>query len=201
MTKTVEVLDALMGSGKTYVTPTHEVYVAKAGDYVLYVGEGKVGRHKHCRGGVSHVYGLNLCHFTNTEVTVEVVHLSDSKVECEKLESELIRSLKPALNKAINNVQMSFVVKQLIGRKIEHAGKGSYCAALLQHVLDNNDIDRMLGGFMLDKNTNSPMYKAMIRSKKFNQLFEEVPYITNARCFRIRQSLLKSSQAAHETNT
>ena len=191
MTKTVEVLDALMGSGKTNVTPTHEVYVAKAGEYVLYVGEGKIGRHKHCKGGVSHVYGLNLCHFTNTEITVEVVHLSDNKAECEKLESDLICSLKPALNKAVNSTQMTSVVKQLLERKIRHVTKDSHYSALLQHVLDNNDFDRMIGGFTLDnKNVESPAYKALIRSKKFHELFEEVPYITTTRCYRIRQSLL-----------
>ena len=36
----------------------YEVYVCKLNDEVLYVGQGKLGRHKHCNSGCSHVYEL-----------------------------------------------------------------------------------------------------------------------------------------------
>lgn len=41
----------------------YEVYVCKLNDEVLYVGQGKLGRHNHCKSGCSHVYELNKLHF------------------------------------------------------------------------------------------------------------------------------------------
>jgi hypothetical protein len=181
MTKTVEVLDALMGSGKA----THEVYIASSGEYTLYVGEGKIGRHRHCSGGVSHVYGLNLCHFTNTPIKVEVVHLSSSKEYCEAMESDLIYKLKPCLNKTLHdNTRKADLIRNLLSKNI----------------LTTGNLDHLVGGFIL-----SVENKSMRQSVHFTEFFEEVPYITSSKCFRIRPYLLEDQsqlyKPLYETNT
>ncbi len=197
MTKTVEVLDALMGSGKV----THEVYIASSGEYTLYVGEGKVGRHKHCNGGVSHVYGLNLCHFTNTPIKVEVVHLSSSKEYCEVMESDLIYKLKPCLNKALHdNTRKADSIRNLLSKYIRRHRKDTILSKFFQNILTTGNLDHLIGGFILsDEN------KSMRQSVYFTEFFEEVPYITSSRCFRIKPYLLEDQsqlyKPPHETNT
>ncbi len=52
----------------------YEVYVCKHNDVVLYVGQGKSGRHKHCNSGTSHVYELNKLHFSGVNLNVEIVY-------------------------------------------------------------------------------------------------------------------------------
>ena len=77
----------------------YEVYVVSvAGGDVLYVGQGKLGRHQHCNSGVSHVYGLNRLHFGKVEFKVEVVETFKTKAESEKREVELIKELNPKFN-------------------------------------------------------------------------------------------------------
>jgi len=40
-----------------------EVYLCYLEDEIVYVGSGKLNRHKHCNSGISHVYELNRLHF------------------------------------------------------------------------------------------------------------------------------------------
>ena len=67
-----------------------EVYIAYGGNNeVLYVGQGNIGRHKHCLSGISHNKDLNRYYFNNGEdssMTVEVVHscLSDSEAKAKE---------------------------------------------------------------------------------------------------------------------
>lgn len=79
-----------------------EVYVCKSGEDILYIGQGKLGRHEHCNSGISHVYGLNRLHFGKVDVIIEIDSLHDLKEEAVKRESDLIAKHKPKFNK-VNN--------------------------------------------------------------------------------------------------
>lgn len=76
----------------------YEVYVCKQGDKVIYVGQGKVGRHKHCSNGCSHVYDLNRLHFSGESVEVKVEFVP-TKEEALTKEKFLINMYKPKFNK------------------------------------------------------------------------------------------------------
>ena len=50
-----------------------EVYIAYGGNNeVLYVGQGNIGRHKHCLSGTSHCRELNRYYFSNGENSIFV---------------------------------------------------------------------------------------------------------------------------------
>lgn len=68
----------------------YEVYICKYGEDVLYVGQGKIGRHLHCNSGCSHVYGLNRLRFGDVKFTVEVLSLHKTKESAIKEENRLI---------------------------------------------------------------------------------------------------------------
>ena len=76
----------------------YEVYVVSVDDDVLYIGQGKLGRHQHCDSGLSHVYGLNRLHFGKVKLKVEVVETFKTKAESEKREFELIKKFNPKFN-------------------------------------------------------------------------------------------------------
>lgn len=76
----------------------YEVYVCKKGEIIIYVGEGRFGRHKHCNSGTSHVYGLNKLHFEGEEIEVEVVKVFKTKKEAESYEQTLIDEHLPIYN-------------------------------------------------------------------------------------------------------
>ena len=59
----------------------YEVYMCKFQDAVLYIGSGKIGRHKHCDSGTSNIYGLNRLHFGYVELGVSVVGTFKSQQE------------------------------------------------------------------------------------------------------------------------
>ena len=84
-----------------------EVYVAYGGNNeILYVGQGNIGRHKHCLSGISHNRDLNRYYFTNGEdgsLRVEVLHTSLTQDKAIEIEMELINSLKPLFNSIIPN--------------------------------------------------------------------------------------------------
>ena len=79
-----------------------EVYVAYGeNNEVLYVGQGNIGRHKHCLSGTSHNRDLNRYYFKNggdSSMTVEVVHSCLSDSEAKAKEYEYIKTLKPLFN-------------------------------------------------------------------------------------------------------
>ena len=75
-----------------------EVYVCKQDGVVIYVGEGRFGRHKHCTSGTSHVYALNKLHFDGVEIDVEVVKVFKTKKEAQEYEQLLIDKYLPAHN-------------------------------------------------------------------------------------------------------
>ena len=76
----------------------YEVYVCKLNDEVLYVGQGKLGRHNHCKSGCSHVYELNKLHFLGEKIEVRIVNYFDSRDESLACEKELIKKLYPKFN-------------------------------------------------------------------------------------------------------
>lgn len=76
----------------------YEVYVCKHNDEILYVGQGKAGRHKHCNSGTSHVYELNRLHFGGVNLDVEIVYQDCDVGKVLKKEKDLIQSLKPKFN-------------------------------------------------------------------------------------------------------
>ena len=76
----------------------YEVYVCKKGSEIVYIGEGKFGRHKHCKSGTSHVYELNKLHFEGVELEVKVVKAFETKKEAEHFEKLLIDEHQPIYN-------------------------------------------------------------------------------------------------------
>ena len=74
------------------------MYVCKQDGVVIYVGEGRFGRHKHCTSGTSHVYALNKLHFDGVEIDVEVVKVFKTKREAQEYEQQLIDKYLPAYN-------------------------------------------------------------------------------------------------------
>lgn len=75
-----------------------EVYVCSQDGVIIYVGEGRFGRHKHCTSGTSHVYALNKLHFEGVEIDVEVVKVFKTKKEAQEYEQLLIDKYLPAHN-------------------------------------------------------------------------------------------------------
>lgn len=63
----------------------YEVYICTLDKDVLYIGSGRINRHKHCNSGTSHVYGLNKLHF---EGNIFDVNLKFFLTKEESLEEE-----------------------------------------------------------------------------------------------------------------
>lgn len=76
---------------------THEVYIGRYEGAVVYVGEGRKGRHVHLNSGISNIYIANLLHFRGQRIDVEVIPVKDKK-DAEVLELQLIQELNPAWN-------------------------------------------------------------------------------------------------------
>jgi hypothetical protein len=77
----------------------YEVYTVRdpvTGD-VVYVGEGRKGRHLHVNSGVSHVYTLNKGHFAGVTWDVSV-ELCESKKLASVLENKFIEEFDPICN-------------------------------------------------------------------------------------------------------
>ena len=79
-----------------------EVYIAYSKNReVLYVGQGNIGRHRHCVSGCSHNKELNRYYFLNGEdmsMTIEVVKVFDSEEDSLKFEDGLIILHNPRFN-------------------------------------------------------------------------------------------------------
>lgn len=75
----------------------YEVYIGRYQGAVMYVGEGKKGRHKHLNSGTSALYQANKSHFEGKVLDIEIRPMQ-TKEEAERLEKELIASLSPAWN-------------------------------------------------------------------------------------------------------
>lgn len=75
----------------------YEVYICTLDKDVLYIGSGRINRHKHCNSGTSHVYGLNKLHF---EGNIFDVNLKFFLTKEESLEEEkrLINQHLPRFN-------------------------------------------------------------------------------------------------------
>lgn len=84
---------------------THEVYVCKHNDVIVYIGKGTNGRHKHCISGCSHVFELNKIFFTEGVDSLEVVVVKElsSNQEAVELEKYLIGLYQPKFNKVFTN--------------------------------------------------------------------------------------------------
>ena len=78
----------------------YEVYMCKVNGEIVYIGQGKVGRSRHCVSGISHVYELNRMHFSEmrNSVEVEIVKFFVSKDDALKLELDLIKKHLPRFN-------------------------------------------------------------------------------------------------------
>ena len=92
----------------------YEVYICKYEDVVLYIGQGKLGRHTHCNSGLSHVYGLNRLHFGKVNFTVEVLSLHESQTEALEEERKLIYLHAPKFNKRNNDINGHYKLNNLL---------------------------------------------------------------------------------------
>lgn len=80
----------------------HIVYAAHdVNGNCLYIGEGQPYRYKHITSGTSHIYEANRLHFAGVRIIVEVLHTGLTKKESERIESELIKEMKPLWNKGV----------------------------------------------------------------------------------------------------
>jgi len=79
-----------------------EVYLAYGlEDELLYVGQGNIGRNKHCLNGCSHNKSLNRYYFLNGEdgsITTKVYSYYECEKEAIVKEVELIKDLSPLYN-------------------------------------------------------------------------------------------------------
>lgn len=76
----------------------YEVYCAYNEKEIIYIGYGKIGRHKHCISGISHVYNLNKEHFCGRPVQVKVLKYFSTNKEAKEAEKKLISFCKPKYN-------------------------------------------------------------------------------------------------------
>ena len=81
----------------------YEVYIVKLKQTIVYIGSGRLNRHKHATSGISHVYALNKLHFEHDGlVTVHIMAENLSQERSLELELELIKHYKPPYNKKDN---------------------------------------------------------------------------------------------------
>ena len=83
--------------GKVLKRDWSEVYLCYLEDEIVYIGSGKLNRHKHCNSGTSHVYALNKLHFEGIVFDVKVQKYESRKIADEK-ERELIKLHLPKYN-------------------------------------------------------------------------------------------------------
>ena len=93
---------------------SYEVYICKHEDDVLYVGQGRLGRHTHCISGCSHVYGLNRLHFGKVNFTVEVLSIHETQKEALEEELRLISLHTPKFNKVNNDINSHYKLNNLL---------------------------------------------------------------------------------------
>lgn len=74
-----------------------EVYICSLNKEILYIGSGKINRHKHCNSGTSHVYDLNKLHFEGVIFDVDLKFF-DTKEESLEEERSLIKKHVPKFN-------------------------------------------------------------------------------------------------------
>jgi hypothetical protein len=79
----------------------YEVYICRYKDEVIYIGSGKIGRHKHTISGTSANYGLNKMHFENSVLDIEIKVFKDKKASLD-YEKDQIYILRPKLNVIYN---------------------------------------------------------------------------------------------------
>lgn len=76
-----------------------EVYICRYDGEIVYIGEGKKGRHRHCNSGGSHVAGLNELYFLGDRSLFDIeVFFFRTKGEAKSEQDSLISLHKPRLN-------------------------------------------------------------------------------------------------------
>ena len=84
-------------TSKALKTEWSEAYLCYLEGEIVYIGSGKLNRHKHCNSGTSHVYELNKLHFEGVVFDVKVQKYESRKTADEK-ERELIKLHLPKYN-------------------------------------------------------------------------------------------------------
>lgn len=74
-----------------------EVYICSLNKEILYVGSGKLNRHKHCNSGTSHVYELNKLHFEGRTFDIDLKFFNTKEESLEE-EKKLINKHIPKFN-------------------------------------------------------------------------------------------------------
>lgn len=101
-----------------------EVYVAKDKESgsILYVGEGKVGRHQHVNSGTSHNRNINKHFFTIGKLDIDVIGTFDTKEEVEELEELLIHEIQPKYNGGMLRKGLGVIEKQKLTKRTNYRG-------------------------------------------------------------------------------
>ena len=121
----------------------YEVYICKYDDVVLYVGQGKVGRHSHCNSGCSHVYGLNRLHFGKVNFTVEVLSGYETQKEAIEEERRLISLHAPKFNKVHNDINNHYKLNNLLYMNEECNSHLKFVNCRDALYYDADDVDRI----------------------------------------------------------
>ena len=162
-----------------------EVYVGRIGNTVVYVGQGKLGRHKHLTSGISHVYEANRAHFLGDRVDVTVT-LVESKVTAVEKEAVLILEMLPIWNKSLvpNTGMRSTLVKTM--KRYENTGVVLHktCWYLLEYakenLMANNTIYVPTNG--IEGCSRQTLYKLHLqfhnRKKDSHKVYESITRVT-----------------------
>lgn len=119
----------------------HIVYIGRLNGEVVYVGEGKPGRHEHLNSGTSHVYEANKVHFSGEFIEVEIFKDNLTKQESLRIEKELIQKLQPTWNRTLTfKSEISRKITKLLSDK-EHLMRSSNKLALLYACKDKISSD------------------------------------------------------------
>lgn len=83
----------------------YEICTCKYKGGIVYIGQGRKGRHKHCNSGTSHVYELNKIHFLEGEdaLQVDVVKTHPDEKSSKEFEKGMIKKYRPKFNKVYLN--------------------------------------------------------------------------------------------------
>ena len=123
------------------------VYCCFTEKEVLYVGNGKLGREKHCESGTSHVYKLNehyfmykhsICEDFFPKMCTKIVKTFETKTQAVEFETNLIKAILPKYNKSVAMAEKR--VSDKFGW-LDNAQKQKESLDTLMKLLQNSDLN------------------------------------------------------------
>lgn len=191
-------------------TKKFEVYAASnAEGIIIYIGSGKLGRHKHCTSGVSNIYALNEMHFNKEEVVVRVLDVFNTKEESMVEEKKLILLYRPMCNTqyltdtrvskmktAVDSTRKFREIVQTNGLTIYKHRRNKYLLRFVkftEELLSNYKINGLISGIQLygNQRLRSTEYSSYRKRDSLQfDLFHSI-FDYNGGCLRIKESVAK----------